>query len=286
METTFLLQMLLNGLQLASIYILMALGFTLIFGILHIVNIAHGSLYMLGGYATWVLINELGYNYFLSIIGSMIIVGLIGIVFEKLIFRRLHGMVMPTIIASTGLAQVLNQSVLLGFGTMEKIISNPVPGVVHIFGTVFPTQRIVVMIIAITLTAILVWWVQKSKAGLALRALALDRETASLHGISFKRYGTLAFAIGSALAGAAGGLMGSLFYIEPHMGEAPLMKIFVIIVIGGLGSVPGTILGGLLLGFIDSFMTTIFDSGIASIVGFTMIIVVLIFRPRGFFGHE
>ncbi len=286
METTFLLQMFLNGLQLASVYILIALGFTLIFGILHIVNIAHGSLYMLGAYATWILITVLEFDYFLSIFTSMVIVGLIGIGFERLIFRRLHGMVMPTIIASMGLTQVINQSVLLGFGTKEKVVSNPFPGVVHIFGTVFPTQRIVIMIIAITLTALLVWWVQKSKAGLALRALALDRETASLYGISFKRYGTLAFAIGCALAGAAGGLMGSLFYIEPHMGDTPLMKIFVIIVVGGLGSVPGAILAGLLLGFIDSFVATIFDSVIASIVGFAMIIVVLIFRPTGFLGHE
>ncbi len=286
METTFLLQMFLNGLQLASIYILIALGFTLIFGILHIVNIAHSSLYMLGAYATWILLTVLKFNYFLSIIVSMAIVGLIGVGFERFIFRRLHGRVMPTIIASMGLTQVLNQSVLLGFGAKEKVVSNPFPGVVHIFGTVFPTQRIVVMIIAIILTAALVWWVQKSKAGLALRALALDRETASLYGISFRRYGALAFAIGCALAGAAGGLMGPLFYIEPHMGDAPLIKIFIIIVVGGLGSIPGAILAGLLLGFVDSFVATIFDSVIAGIVGFAMIIAVLIFRPTGFFGHE
>jgi branched-chain amino acid transport system permease protein len=286
METTFLLQMLLNGLQLASIYILIALGFTLIFGILHIVNIAHGSLYMLGAYTTWILISFLGVGFILSLIVSMVTVGIIGVGFEKLIFRRLHGMVMPTIIASMGLTEIINQSVLLGFGTKEKVVSNPFPGVVEIFGTVFPIQRIVVMIIATTLMILLVWWVQKSKAGLALRALALDKDTASLYGISFNRYGSLAFAIGCALAGAAGSLMGTLFYIEPHMGETPLMKIFVIIVVGGLGSVPGAIIAGLLLGFIDSFIATLFDSVIASIVGFAMIIVVLIFRPTGFFGHE
>jgi len=286
MEISFLLQMFLNGLQLASIYILIALGFTLIFGILHIVNIAHGSLYMIGAYTTWALISLFNMNYLLSIIVSMVIVALIGVGFEKLIFRRLHGLVMPTIIASMGLTQVLNQSILLSFGTKEKVVSNPFPGVVNIFGTVFPIQRIVVMIIAITLTALLVWWVKKTRAGLALRALALDRKTASLYGISFRRYGALAFAIGCALAGAAGGLMGSLFYIEPHMGETPLMKIFIIIVVGGLGSIPGAILAGLLLGFIDSFVATLFDSVLASMVGFAMIIVVLIFRPTGFFGHD
>jgi branched-chain amino acid transport system permease protein len=216
----------------------------------------------------------------------MVIVGLIGVCLERLIFRRLHGLVMPTIIVSIGLTQVINQSVLLLFGTKEKVISNPFPGVVHIFGAIFPIQRIVVMIVAVALTAGLVWWVKKSKAGLALRALALDRETASLYGISFSRYGALSFAIGCALAGAAGGMMGSLFYIEPYMGDAPLMKIFIIIVVGGLGSVPGAILAGLMLGLIDSFIATIFDSVIASMVGFAMIIVVLIVKPTGFFGHE
>lgn len=286
MTTTFFLQMFLNGLQLASVYILTALGFTLIFGILHIVNIAHGNIYMLGGYAVWLLCVALRVNYFVSLVIAIVAVGVFGLVVERAIFRRLQGLVMPTIIASIGLMQVLEQSALIGFGTSEKIVPTPFPGVIRIFGTVFPTQRMAVMVIAIALTVGLVLWIRKSKAGLALRAVAQDGETSSLYGISFKRYGSLCFAVGCGLAGAAGALVAPIFYVNAYMGNAPLLRTFIIIIIGGLGSVSGTILAGLLLGFIDSFVATIFDSVIAAMAGFAIVIVILIFKPTGFLGHE
>ncbi len=286
MPISFLLQILLNGLQLASVYVLTALGFTLIFGILHIVNIAHGNIYMLGGYAIWILFTILKVNYFVSLLITIAIVGLIGLGIERMIFRRLQGLIMPTIIASIGLMQIMEQSALVGFGTNEKIVSVPFPGILKFWGTVFPTQRFMVMMIAIGLTAALLWWVQKTKSGLALRAVALDKETSSLYGISSIRYGALCFAIGCGLAGAAGALVAPLFYVNPYMGNAPLLKIFIIIIIGGLGSVSGTILASLLLGLIDSFVATFFDSVIAAMVGFGIVILVLIFRPTGFSGHE
>lgn len=286
MNTTFFLQMLLNGLQLASVYILVTLGFTLIFGILNIVNIAHGSIYMLGGHIIWLIFAVWGVNYFVSLLLTIIVVGLIGVAIERLVFRRLQGMVMPTVIASIGVMQILEQSALIGFGINEKIVPTPFPGVFHIFGTVFPFQRLAVLLIATCLTAALVWWVQKSRMGLAMRAVAQDSEAASLHGIGLSRYGSLAFAIGCGLAGAAGGLVAPMFYVDPYMGNAPLLKMFVIIVIGGLGSLPGTILAGILLGLTDSFVATLFDSMIAAMVGFALIIVVLIFKPTGLLGHE
>jgi branched-chain amino acid transport system permease protein len=193
---------------------------------------------------------------------------------------------MPTIIASIGLMQILEQSALIGFGTSEKIVPTPFAGVMRIMGTVFPTQRLVVMLIACGLTVGLVWWIRRTRAGLALRAVAQDKETSTLYGIGFKRYGALCFAVGCGLAGAAGALVAPLFYVNADMGNAPLLKTFVIIILGGLGSVPGTILGGLLLGLIDSFVATMFDSVIAAMVGFAIIIVVLIFKPTGFLGHE
>lgn len=286
MTTSFLIQMLLNGLQLASTYILVSLGFTLIFGILHIVNIAHASIYMLGGYIIWLLFAILKVNYYLSFVLTVVLVGLIGVALERSMFRPLKGEVMPTIIASTGLMLVLEQSALLGFGLTEKIVPTPFPGVLHLWGTVFPIQRLAVMIIGAILMAALVLWIQRSKVGLAMRAVSMDKEAAVLYGISFSRYGCLAFAIGCGLAGAAGALVAPMFYVNPYMGHGPLIKMFVVVIVGGLGSVPGTILAGLLLGLIDSFVATLFDSVLAAMVGFAMIIVVLIFRPTGFFGHE
>jgi branched-chain amino acid transport system permease protein len=286
MPSSFYLQILLNGLQLASVYILTALGFTLIFGILNIVNIAHTNFYMLGGYVIWLLFGVWKVNYFPALLIAIAVVGLIGLGIERIIFRRLQGLVMPTIIASIGLMQVLEQSALIGFGTTEKIVPVPFPGMLQFWGTVFPVQRLMVMLIAIVLMVALVWWVQNTKPGLALRAVAIDKETCSVYGISPVRYGSLCFAIGCGLAGAAGALVAPIFYVNPFMGDAPLLKIFIIIIIGGLGSVPGTILGGLLLGLIDSFVATLFDSVIAAMVGFGMVIIVLIVKPTGFLGHE
>ena len=286
MSISFFLQILLNGLQLASVYILTALGFTLIFGILHIVNIAHASIYMLGGYTIWLLYGVLHLNYYLSLILTIIVIGSIGVGFERSIFRPLKGDVMPTIIASTGLMLALEQSVLVGFGPAEKIVTAPFAGVMRIWGTVFPNQRLAIMLIAIVLTVALIWWVQKTKAGLAMRAVALNKEAASLYGISYSLYGCLAFAIGCGLAGAAGALVAPMFYVGPYMGHGPLLKIFVVVIVGGLGSVSGTILAGLLVGLIDSFIATLFDSVLAAMVGFAMIIIVLVFKPTGFLGHE
>jgi branched-chain amino acid transport system permease protein len=286
MNASFFLQMLLNGLQLASIYILVALGFTLIFGILHIVNMAQGSVFMLGGYAIWLTFVVLGLNYYVSLLLTILIVAGIGLLFEKTIFRRLQGLVMPTVIVSLALMQVLEQTVTLTFGIKEKIVPSPFPGLLKFWGTVFPTQRLVITLIAIVLTAALVWWVQKSKVGLALRAVAMDRETASIYGINSTKYGALAFALGFGLAGAAGGLIAPLYYVDPMMGAQPLLKMFTVIVVGGLGSLPGTILAGIILGLIDSFVATLFNSVVAAMVGFAMIIGVLLIRPTGLLGHE
>jgi branched-chain amino acid transport system permease protein len=286
MPVSFFLQMFLNGLQLASVYILIALGFTLIFGILQIVNIAHGSIYMLGGYGIWLLFVSLKLNYFLSLLFTSVIVALIGLAIERIIFRRLRGLMMSTIIASIGVMGFIEQSALLGFGVTHKIIPNPFPGMLQFWGTVFPTQRLVIMIFGIVLTVAVIWWIRRTKAGLALRAVSQDNEVAALYGINSVRYGSLTFGIGCGLAGAAGALMAPVFYVTPFIGHGPLLKIFVIIVIGGLGSVPGAVLAGVLLGLIDSFVTTLIDSESAAMFGFIMIIVMLVFKPKGFFGHE
>ncbi|MEW6262712.1 MAG: branched-chain amino acid ABC transporter permease [Thermodesulfobacteriota bacterium] len=286
MTSSYFLQMLLNGLQLAAVYILISLGFTLIFGILHIVNIAHASIYMLGGYAIWLFCAVLGLNYYLSILLTIIVVALIGVGIELSIFRPLKGQVMPAIIASTGLMLVIEHSALIGFGLNEKVITAPFPGVLRFWGTVFPIQRLAIMGIGILLTAALVVWVQRSKVGLALRAVALDKDAAAMYGIGYNRYGMLAFALGSGLAGAAGGLVAPLYYVNPYMGHQPLLKMFIVVIVGGLGSIKGTILAGLMLGMIDSFVATLFDSVLAAIVGFAMIIVVLVIKPTGFAGHE
>lgn len=286
MTSSFFIQMFLNGLQLASVYILIALGFTLIFGILQIVNIAHCTIYMLGGYAIWLLFGVLKWNYFLSLAITIVVIGLIGVSIERLIFRRLQGLLMATVIASIGLMGFIEQWALVIFDYTHKTVPTPFPGILRFGGTVFPNQRLAIMLIGTALTVALIVWVKKSRIGLALRTVAQDVDTASLYGISFKRYGSLAFGIGCGLAGAAGALIAPVFYVTPFMGQGPLLKVFIIIIIGGLGSVPGAVIAGLILGLLDSFVTTLVDPETASMVAFAMIIVMLIFRPTGLLGHE
>jgi len=247
---------------------------------------AHTSIYMLGAYTTWLFVSVLNSNYFLAMALAAIATAIVGICMERMVFRRLKGMLMPIIIVSIGLMQVLDQSALLVFGVNEKIIPNPFPGVLAILGTIFPVQRLVIMCVGFGLTVFVMICVKKTRLGLALRAVADDRDTAALYGISFNRYGALAFGIGCGLAGIAGALVAPLFYVSPYMGHGPLLKIFILIIVGGLGSLPGTILAGLLLGFIDSFVATLIDPVVAAIVGFVMVIVVLLFRPTGLLGHE
>ena len=245
MTTTFVLQMFLNGLQLASVYILTALGFTLIFGILHIVNIAHGNIYMLGGYAVWLLCVVLKVNYFVSLVIAIVAVGVFGLVVERAIFRRLQGLVMPTIIASIGLMQVLEQSALIGFGTSEKIVPTPFPGVIRIFGTVFPTQRMAVMLIAIALTVglVLVDSQDQSRAGTAGGCPGQGDVVALRHQLQTLRLSL--FCCGLRLGGSSRRTGRSDFLRQRVHGECTASRTFIIIIIGGLGSVPGTILAGL-----------------------------------------
>lgn len=278
--------MLFNGLQLASVYILIALGFTLVFGILQIVNIAHCSIYMLGGYVIWLFFAVLKWNYVLSLVITMVIIGFLGVVIERLVFRRLHGLVIPTVIASIGLMVFIEQWALVIFGYTHKTVPTPFPGVLRFWGTVFPMHRIAILIIGVALTVALIIWIKKTKVGLAMRTVAQDSETASLYGMNFSRFGALAFGIGCGLAGVAGALIAPVFYITPFMGHGPLLKVFIIIIIGGLGSVPGAVIAGVFLGLLDSFVTTLIDPEAASMVAFGLIILMLIFKPTGLLGHE
>jgi branched-chain amino acid transport system permease protein len=286
MTTSFFLQMFLNGLQLASIYILIALGFTLIFGILQIVNIAHCSIYMLGGYAIWLFFAVLKWNYLLSLVATIVVIGFLGVVIERVVFRRLQGLMMPTVIASIGLMVFVEQSALVIFGYSHKTVPNPFPGILRFWGTVFPTQRMAIFVLGVALTTALILWIKKTKVGLAMRTVAQDSDTASLYGMNFSRFGAIAFGIGCGLAGAAGALIAPVFYVTPFMGHGPLVKVFIIIIIGGLGSVPGAVIAGVFLGLLDSFVTTLVDPETASMVAFGLIILMFMFKPTGLLGHE
>src|SRR6266545_4681845 len=223
MPIDLLAQALLSGFALALVYVLVALGLTLIFSIFEIINFAHGEFYMLGGYVTYFGFVVFGLPYFLTLVLAIVVVGLAGLVAERLIFRHLRGK---------------------------------------------------------TLNAFLQW----TRLGRAMRAVAQDPDGAALQGVNIEGISMVGFAIGCALAGSAGGLLAPVLSVSPTMGALPVIKAFIMIIVGGMGSLPGAVLGGLLLGMVEGIGSLFFGSAAVNLLGFLMVIAVLLVRPRGLFG--
>jgi len=276
-----------NGIMSGSILILVALGLTMIFGIMHIVNFAHGELYMLGAFCLWIFFAELQVPYILALILSMIIISGLGMVIERFLFKPFRGDLAPSFIISLGLVMLLQTGTLLSFGIEDKAAPTPsgFHGLIHFGGAVLSKERLFVILISAILMAGVWLFIQRTKPGQAMRAVAQDQDAAALQGISIDATASLAMGVGCALAAAAGCLMAPIFYINPYMGAVPIMKAFVVIILGGLGSIGGAFIGGFIIGFVDSFGSTYLSAPIAAMMTFGILILVLIFRPQGLFGH-
>jgi len=284
MNFTFFVQVFVNGLMLGLTYVLIASGFSLIYGIMRLLNFAHGEFYMLGAFATYLFCEHLGVNYFVAMVLSMITIAVLGILVYRFFFRPFRDQHDPSLVVALAIAMLIGGLALLVFGEKDKSIAPVFSGVIKVLGATLSMERIVVIIMAIILMAALTLYIKFSKTGQAMRAVAQDREAAALQGIGVDSTFMLCMAISSALAGAAGALLAPLFFVNPFLGMHAVLKALVVVVIGGLGSIPGAIAGGLLLGFVESFGNT-FLGGITEILGFVIVMLVLLFRPQGLFGH-
>ncbi|PYN17169.1 MAG: branched-chain amino acid ABC transporter permease [Candidatus Rokuibacteriota bacterium] len=284
MSIDLLVQALLNGFGLAMVYVLVALGLTLIFSILEIINFAHGEFYMLGGYVTYYAFAVFGLNYFATLGFAILAVGLAGVVAERLIFRYLRGKTLNAFIVSLGLLWVMQASAQLSFGVLDKPVPSAFSGIVRAFGLVISVERLVVSLSAIVLIAALYLFLRWSRPGRAMRAVAQDADAAALQGVDIELVSALGFGIGCALAGGAGGLLAPVFAVSPAMGALPVVKAFIIIIIGGMGSLPGAVVGGLLLGSVEGLGSLFMGSAAVSVLGFLVVILALLVRPRGLFG--
>lgn len=289
MEITLLFQGGLNGVMLGLNYALIALGLSLIFGIMGIVNFAHGEMYMLGGYVAYFLIGRFGLDFFTTIIASIIVIGLLGMMFEKGIFRPLTirpREALTSLIAAVGLAWVLQMLAVICFGDLDRKVPSTFKGVINMGGVVITKERLVTIVIGIVLVLLLNLFLLRTRLGNAIRAVAQDKEAAALQGIQVSRVSALSFGIGCALAGSAGALMAPIFSVSPFLGGEVILKAFLVVILGGMGSIPGAMLGGLVLGFIESFGSLFFTVPIVSTITFVIIIIILIIRPQGLLGHE
>lgn len=271
--------------MLGMTYVLIASGFSLIYGIMRLLNFAHGEFYMLGAFATYLLCERLGLDYFTAIALSMIIMAILGVLVYHVFFRPFRDQHDPSLVIALAIAMLIGGLGLLIFGDEDKSVPSPFPGVIKVLGVTLSMERIVVIIVAIILMATLTFYIKYSRMGQAMRAVSQDREAAALQGIGVNSTFTLCMAISSALAGAAGALLAPLFFVNPFIGMHAVLKALIVVVIGGLGSIPGAIAGGLLLGFVESIGNT-FLGNITEMLGFVLVMVVLMFRPQGLFGYE
>lgn len=286
MDLSNFLQASVDGLMLSMFYISVALGLTLMFGILRVFNFAHGEVYMIGGFITFYLFGQFHLNYFLTVIVSMLVGGILGIILEKLIFRPFRDRPFNGFIASLGVIWILQTSVAVSSGVLDKDVPTVFPGVIRALGVSLSAERLGAFIMAAIAVIAIYLFIQRTKTGKALRAVSQDMEAASLQGIDVNRMTAFAFALGSALATGAGAIMSPIFLINPFIGATPVAKSFMVIILGGMGSIPGTVLGGLILGLLESFASIYLNIGAVEVMSFAIIIIILLVRPQGLFGRD
>lgn len=279
-------QIAVNGLLASLIYVIMALGFTLIFGIMRIVNFAHGEFYMVGAMVVLFLFGTAGVPFFAAVAAGGLVSAVLGVVAERLLFRPIVNDELSCMIMSLAIGIILQSITLLVFGPAEQTVTRPFSGTWSLAGSVVPWDRSIVAACALVILAVFYGFLKFSRLGLAMQAVAQDRETSSLMGVESGTVYAMAFGIACLLAGLAGGLMAPIYTIGPYMGELPMLKAFVVVILGGLGSIPGAVLGGLLIGLSESALSTMLDSGAALIASFVIVLLVVITRPAGLLGRS
>lgn len=284
-----LTQALLFGVVNGCIYILLATGLNLIFGVMKLVNFAHGELLMVGAFVAYEVTTIAGLNPYASIVVSMGAVALIGIILEKFVFRKVRGTEkLNEIFISLGLIYVFQHLATLFWVERYTIqIPSPLERLSLPLGEVqLSYDRILAIIVVIVILIGLVLLTKKTKIGLAMRATSQKSDAAMLMGINVNKVYTFTFAVGAALAGAAGALYGIILPFNPAIGALPTIKAFAIIILGGLGSIPGAVIGGLLYGIAENATGYLTNGAWQDAVAFALLIIVLVIRPTGLFGEK
>ncbi|MFC2949659.1 branched-chain amino acid ABC transporter permease [Virgibacillus sediminis] len=278
------LQQLFNGLTVGSVYSLVALGLTLVYGILHIPNFAHGALYMLGGYMTLTMMVYLGMNYWMAILISILVVGLTSVLMERLVFHPLrHSTPIQHKVAAIGILLFLEALAQLIWGADFRQMPTPYGGVINFAGLTFTGQRLLIVGATIVVMILLYLFLKKTFTGATIVAMAQNREGASLVGVNTNKVAILTFFIAGALAAIGASLSSPINLVFPGMGHLVILKAFVIIIIGGMGSIPGAILGGYILGFSESIGATYISSDYKDIIAFVLLVAILSIKPEGIF---
>ena len=284
-----MLQQLVNGLILGSVYALLALGYTMVYGIIKLINFAHGDIYMIGAFMGYYLINILKFNFFLSLILAMIGTAILGVLIEFLAYRPLRNSTrIAALITAIGVSFLLEYGMIFFVGANTRSFPQVIKTVRFNLGPISISNiQLLILGISIFLMVALQFIVQKTKMGKAMRAVSVDSDAAQLMGINVNRTISFTFALGSALAGAAGVLI-ALYYnsLEPLMGMTPGITSFVAAVLGGIGIIPGAALGGFVIGLLETFATALGLSDFRDAIVYAILIVILLIRPAGILGKN
>ena len=280
-------QVLVNGLLLGGLYACIAIGFSLIWGVMNLINLAHGSMMIMGAYVTWLISTTTGIDPFLTLPAAGAVVGVFAYAVQRVLINRvIDGSMFMTLILTFGLNLVLiNLHIALFTADLRSVPVAYSGAGLEIGGVRVPYVRLAVFTLALALTVGLHVFLSHSRIGRAIRAVAQHRHAAAVVGVDIKETYALTFAIGGVLAGAAGALLAIVFSFSPVIGDAFTLKSFVVVILGGLGGVPGALVGGIVLGLIESIAVVVLAGGWRDAVTFTLLVLILVLRPEGLLGR-
>jgi branched-chain amino acid transport system permease protein len=285
------LELIIRGLAIGLIYALMGVGLALLSGVMRIINFAHGEFYMIGGYMVYYSITLLGLPFYLAVPLAMVIVFFVGAIFEKLLLSPIHT---RNIEKPMDYALIMTFAVLLFFRKLAALVFGPfyrkppeyIPGEIYVLGVKLSGSVVLSGIVAALLVTGLAFFLRKSWRGRSWRAITQSRSGAKINGVDIGRESWIACGTACAMAGAAGALVAPIFLVSPHCGGPPLIKAYEVMAIGGLGSLLGSLVAGLMLGVTENLGAFYISSAYRDAIGFVMMGLVLLFRPQGLFGQK
>ncbi len=289
MNLEIFLEQILNGLITGSMYALIGAGIALVYGTMKVLNLAHGEFYMMGGYFTYYLAVQLGLPFWIAIPFAVILAFLLGVAIQKLTIEYLivrDNWAFTTIAATLGLSIVLQNTALLLFGERFNSVPYYISGMMVVGDIRLPWQRVMIFIVALATIAAMTWLLKYTRLGWSIRATAQDRDAAQVVGIPVRRIYMICFGLAAALGALAAAMLAPINAISPWAGIPVLLKGFVVVVLGGLGSFPGAIVGGLMLGVVEAIGVQMTSSEWRDVISFTLMIAVIWWRPWGLFGKK
>jgi branched-chain amino acid transport system permease protein len=277
-------QAVVNGLVVGMLYLLMAIGFTLAFGVMRIVNFAHGQFYMVGAVTAYVCCARFSIPFTAAIAIAAVVALVLGAVVERGVLHSFRSDQLNGMIATIGVGMVVENAALWVFGPNPLSLDSGVSGILRVGPFFLPAARVFAIALSAAVLVVFLWFMQRTRTGRAIRAVVQDREMAKVCGIRAQLIYPLGFALGVVLAATAGAIMAPLFSVSPFMGSTPLLKAFIVVILGGLGSIPGAALASLLLGVIESVTSTFVSASVADMLQFALVIVIMLVRPGGLLG--